>query len=423
MGVKIEPSFDTLKSGALRGRLMVNGVSLSYTSKRIGVNPDGTKKYESKSTVKQKICKMYDEAMHRETVSKKWRVEEWLLYWMNNYKKPSDFYEVKERSEKGGKVNANSYMRLDCTYRNQIRGTEAGKLLLRKELANVLPNDIRILLNELEEKKLSYSTVKKAYNLLGEAFAVAVENKYMPMNPCRSLKYKCSVSNRNKVKEGGVLSKEQIENLFIEALREGESGNAVYDYGAGVALQLATGCRSGELRALSWDDIENNKIHIKHSVSWVKDADENGKLSGRSHPHISMTKSDAGVRSIPYEEGDIIDLCLKCLQRRCRKIECDKNLVMPTSKGGYLTPNKYNKTVNRIIDAVCSEHMSSHALRHTFISYLVNDERCEIASVASIVGHGDISVTLRYASHTNMEKKKNTMRSVSSLYNKEEMLG
>jgi len=423
MGVNIEPSFDALKSGAIRGRLMVNGISLSYTAKRIGVNPDGTKKYESKSTVKRQICKMYDEAIHKEMVSKKWKVEAWLLHWMNNYKKPNNFYEVEKRNKKRGKINANSYMRLDCTYRNQIRGTEAGKLLLRKELVNVLPDDIQRLLNELEDKKLSDSTIKKAHNLLWEAFDMAVKNKYMPMNPCRMLEWTSSASNRNKVEEGGVLSKEQIESLFVEALREDENGNAVYDYGAGVALQLAIGCRSGELRALTWEDIENNMIYIKHSVSWVKDVDENGNLSGSSHPYISNTKSDASVRIIPYEDGDIIDLCLKCLQRRCRKIECDKNLVMPTSKGGYLTPNKYNKTVNRIIDAVCSEHMSSHALRHTFISYLVNDERCEIASVASIVGHGDIRVTLRYASHTNMEKKKNTMRSVSSLYNKEEMLG
>ena len=69
MGVKIEPSFGMLKSGAIRGRLMINGEILSYTSKKTGVAPDGTNIYESKEVVKRKINKMYEELKHKEKVS------------------------------------------------------------------------------------------------------------------------------------------------------------------------------------------------------------------------------------------------------------------------------------------------------------------------------------------------------------------
>ncbi|MBQ7775201.1 MAG: tyrosine-type recombinase/integrase [Lachnospiraceae bacterium] len=260
----------------------------------------------------------------------------------------------------------------------------------------------------------------KAHNLLGEAFDVALSNKFMTVNPCRLVHRSSSTSNDNKVQEGGVLTKEHIERLFVEALREDDDGNPVYRYGAGVALQLAIGCRSGELRALTWQDITDNVIHIKHSVAWVSDIDENGNLLHSSHVYISATKSDASVRNIPYEEGDIVDSCLKILRKRCASIRKREGLVMPTSTGWYLTPNNYNKDVKRIVNAVCDEIMASHALRHSFISFLVNDENCDIASVASLAGHGDIRVTLRYASHTDIEKKKSTLKSVSGLYNKKD---
>lgn len=418
MGVKIEPSFGMLKSGAIRGRLMINGEILSYTSKKTGVAPDGTNIYESKEVVKRKINKMYEELKHKEKVSGNWKVDEWLLYWMNNYKKPLDFNKSGNAvRRKGGKVNANSYMRLDCTYRNQLKGTVTGKRLLRKTLATVLPDDIQKLINELEEKNYSASTVKKAHNLLGEAFDVAVKNKYMVTNPCRLVQRSVSSGTDNKIREGGVLTKEHIESLFSEALREDDDGNPIYRYGAGVALQLAIGCRSGELRALKWKDIYDNVIHIRHSVSWVSDIDEKGNLLHTSHVYISDTKSDASVRSIPYEDGDIIDSCLQCLDKRCNSSMRKNDLVMPTSTGWYLTSNNYNKDVKRIVNAVCDNMMASHALRHSFISYLVNDENCDIASVASLAGHGDIRVTLRYASHTDIEKKKSTLKSVSGLYN------
>ena len=419
----IEPSYDTLKSGAVRGRLMVEGHVISYTSKKIGVNPDGTKKYESKEVVKRKVNEMYRDFMRRAKVSGSWKVEDWLDYWLKNYKLPLNFEysDVKGKRKKGGKVAANSYNRLNVTYRCQIKGTKAGKLLLRKTLDTVVLDDVQKLINELEEKGYSDSTVKKAQNLLNAAFNVAVINHYMRENPCVGVSRSGSSQSDGKIVDGGVLTMEAMEKLFVEALRVDEQGNQIYRYGAGVALQLAIGCRSGELRALTWDNVTEDMISIEHSVAWVSDVDEDGNLVGKSHVHISSTKSAASIRTIPYDKGDVIDCCLKVLRKRCESIKNSNNLVLPTSRGWYLTPNNYNKEVKRIVNVVCDEIMASHALRHSFISCLVNDENRDLASIASLVGHGDIRVTLHYASHTAVEKKKATLKPIASLYiNKEE---
>lgn len=60
--------------------------------------------------------------------------------------------------------------------------------------------------------------------------------------------------------------------------------------------------------------------------------------------------------------------------------------------------------------------MSSYSLRHSFISILVNDKNKDIASIAEIVGHNDIRVTLKYARHTNEVKKTATMKTFDNLF-------
>ncbi len=80
--------------------------------------------------------------------------------------------------------------------------------------------------------------------------------------------------------------------MFVEeALRVDEKGNAIYPYGAGVVLQLAIGCRSGELRALDWEHVTEDIINIQHSVSWVKNFDEKVTHLEREPSHIYLLRS------------------------------------------------------------------------------------------------------------------------------------
>ncbi len=57
---------------------------------------------------------------------------------------------------------------------------------------------------------------------------------------------------------------------------------------------------------------------------------------------------------------------------------------------GYRTRNQ-----SRVENRTKCTIMSSHSLRHSFISILVNDENRDIASIAEIVGYNDIRVTLK----------------------------
>lgn len=402
-------SVDVLRSGAYRARKMYKGNNIAYTGK-IG---------ESKDDVIKKFNKLFEETIRNGSVNENWKVGKWLDYWLENYKKPLDLDREKLRNKtKGGRVNANTYSRMLTTYDNQIKKTTFGKLLLRKQLKNVKVDDIQMLINELEKQGLSDSTVKKAQVLLGEAFKEGVKNGYMLNNPAQYVTRNGLISNNEDVyseEKIYALTTEEVTDFIKEALRTDDNGKQIYQYGAGAVIQLLCGCRSGELRALEWNNIKDDSIHIKHSVSWVTNLHEKDDYDKKTTVYISNTKSASSRREIPYDKGDVIDECLQILKARCKCIKNVNNLVMPTSKGGYLTSNNYNKEIKKIVSNIGCETISSHSLRHTFIALLVNDKNRDLATIASLVGHGDLRVTLRYANHTNREKKKETMSAISNL--------
>ena len=381
-----EGSYTERKDGTWMGRITIDGVSFCCYGK-------------SEAEVKRKVKEHRKNVIKDGNTIKRMTVAKWIEEWLEVNKKPN--------------ITAPSYSRLLRTYKNQIQEVEEGRLILRMQLGSVAKNDIQKLINKLEET-LSFSTVKKAHLFLCEAFNDAVENRYMSYNPALLAKKKKEENYNVKTKETCSLNKEDVQAFLNEALRTDEKGRAIHQYGATMVLQLFTGCRSGEVRALTWGniDFENLILKIRHSVEWVKD--ESPDAPKKTKIYISDTKTAAGKRDIPF--NTVATACLNTLKERAEKLNNPLDLVVPTRNGWYLTDGNYNKYIGRVLDNIGTARMSSHSLRHTFISLLVNDENRDIATVAKIVGHNDIRVTLKYARHTEHSKKIATMKTLDRLF-------
>lgn len=381
-----EGSYTERKDGKWMGRITIEGIPFCCYGK-------------SEAEVKRKIKEHRRNVIKDGNIIKRITSGKWIEEWLIVNKKPA--------------LSASSYSRLLRTYKNQIQGVEEGRLLLRMQLNSVTKNDIQKLINKLEET-LSYSTVKKAHLFLCEAFKDAKENNYIAQNPALLAKRKKEERYNVKTKETDFLDKKSIQAFLKEALRIDSDGKVVHMYGAAMALQLSTGCRSGELRALTWDkiDSENKIIKVRHSVEWVGDMRHDSLK--KTKVYLSDTKSAAGQRDIPI--NIVVNRCLSILKERAKSINNPLELVVPTGNGWYLTQGNYNKYIKRVLDNVGIARMSSHSLRHSFISILVNDENKDIATIAEIVGHNDIRVTLKYARHTNKEKKTATMKTLDNLF-------
>lgn len=420
MAVKITISYDVLKSGAVRGRMMCDGQKFSYTSKvRL---PKGSVKEDItdviRKEVEKEIIRMHNSYIKKGAPSRNMRCEDWCEYWLVNYKKPIKSEENAERKKVdrkgGGRVTMPSYNRLWQTY-NLIKSCDSSIYVLKKQLKDVTKENILSIITELEERDISVSSLRKVKDFFGASFTVAKSLGYMVENPCSSVSIKSDSEVQNEELVDYIPAK-YFEDIVTEALRKKADGTFVHQYGAGVVLQLMTGCRCGEIRSLAWDDVYEEYIHIGHSCSLVNDLDEIGvPIKGKQHVYISMTKNKGSIRDIPFEKGDIISKCLEILKERCETdvkntSKNSRSLVMPTSTGWYIALGNYNKYVKRIVEfAIPESDMSSHKLRHSFISLLVNDKKADIPAVARMVGHMNTRVTYHYANHTDDEKKRNTL--------------
>lgn len=415
-------TWDVLSSGSIRGRKEISGKLFTATSKLLGRKED-----EVKRILTKEIEKKYEEYKECGGVSSMWNTGRWIEEWLVSYKKPKDSEMNEEKSKRktrGGRVSRSTYSRMLTSF-HEIRECSSGKEILRSRLTSVSPTMIQRLIHDMEEAGYTSSSVRKVKDLLNAAFTQALNLGYIGRNPVNNVVCQMDESNARIVKEDFILKKKDFPIFVDEALSLNEDGSSKYTYGAAVALQLLTGCRSGEIRALSWDDInfEERKINIAHSIAEVPELDEdNIRTTGKSEKYLSLTKSVSSRRYIPYVKGDDIERCLYILKARYDNL-CKKNkfaperaLVAGTSTGNYLIAANYNKDVKRIINAIFpgqGDRFSSHKLRHSFISRLINDENVDVATVAAIAGHGDLGTTLGYALHTDREKKVNTISLIS----------
>lgn len=184
-----------------------------------------------------------------------------------------------------------------------------------------------------------------------------------------------------------------------------------------IVLAIETGCRIGELLALTYSDfdLENEQIIINKSLSEVAAIKDSGrKLSNE----ITTTKSLDSVRSMPitplikkefYEHmirtgkrtGNIFtnksgELCYASNMRVSLKRLCDK------INKDY---NKANKKNADDKDAVIIEHKGWHAFRHTYGSDLAA-AGVPIQEVCKLMGHSDISVTAKYYVNVTSDQKR-----------------
>lgn len=267
-----EGSYSQRKDGTWMGRITIDGVRYCCYGK-------------SEAEVKRKVKEHRKKVIKDGNTIRRLTVGQWIDEWIVVNKKEG--------------LSASSYSRLLRTYKNQLQDIEEGKLLLRMQLESVVSNDIQKLINKWEET-LSYSTVKKAHLLLSEAFATAKDNRYMTHNPALLAKRRAEDKYFVKTKKTCALTNEDVQAFIKEALSTDEKGRVIYPYGAAMVLQLSIGCRSGELRALTWGNIDfkNSSIYIKHSVDWIPNEDSDA--SSKTKAYVSSTKTKAGKRDIPF---------------------------------------------------------------------------------------------------------------------------
>ena len=284
----------------------------------------------------------------------------WLDEWLEVYKK--------------GKGATNTYSSYSACIRLWI-GDNLKKTHLKKVRHSVLQKAIN------DSKS---GTCKIIRTVLQQSLTMATKNKYIINNPAIGL----TVPTINK-KKVTPLTDEEVSKLLIDRKN---TRNYLY-----YLLSVYTGARIGEVLGLSWDDIDfkNNVIHIRHSLKV-------NKITNKHEIGATKTGKCRDVPLLPKVASAIKQHKIKQVEEKLQIGQSynSNNMVFCDVVGEYLKLkymyDELKKTIKRL---KVGTDVTPHTLRHTFVSQMISAGNTSIALISNIVGHTDITTTLKTYSH------------------------
>ena len=174
----------------------------------------------------------------------------------------------------------------------------------------------------------------------------------------------------------------------------------------GILLTGCSGIRIGELCALKWEDIhfDTRTMHIGKTLQRIRTFQDIGKE--KAVPHVTGTKititspkSNHSDREIP-----IPDYLLELLQRERNQ----KGYLMPGKKKEYTEPRTLQYRFQRILKTLGIPHFNFHMLRHIFATNCIS-HGFDIKTLSELLGHSNVTTTMRIYVHSDMERKKMLM--------------
>lgn len=122
-------------------------------------------------------------------------------------------------------------------------------------------------------------------------------------------------------------------------------------------------------------------------------------------------KSDKSTRYIPLNDNAV-----KALDALKNELG-DNKRVIATKNGTIVSSRKIYTTMQRILErcGITDAVDIVHALRHTFATQLIRTG-VDIKTVSEILGHSDVSTTMKFYYHVIEEQKHSAVRKLNNIY-------
>jgi len=171
----------------------------------------------------------------------------------------------------------------------------------------------------------------------------------------------------------------------------------------GIIVAMLTGVRIGELCALKWENInlDSGVITIDKTMQRIKITADIEKAKTRII--IDKPKSNASTRAIPIPE---------ILLHKLQGFKSSNNTYLLTNTTDYIEPRIYQRHFKGYLQACSIRDNNFHTLRHTFATMAIS-RGVDIKTVSLLLGHTDISFTMKRYVHPNMEHKRQQMEKLA----------
>ena len=301
-----------------------------------------------------------------------------------------------------------------------IKKLSYGTILKKKKTYNkFLKNQVDIYLSKtdkyfwtkyIDELKTTDKQKNEILRILNSFFNWCVEKEYLIINSLKGIhKYKV---NKTEMKYWTPNEFKQ----FISAVEDDLTSNnrkaqaKAYLIRTFTIINFSIGCRTGELRALTFGNFDENKktLRINHSINY----------DPKSKDFLSNTKT--------YQSQRTIDISPKLLQIVNEyknflinelNINVDDNMML-----------FYNHSINRpysdtnirtmfhnYCDKAKVKKIRLYDLRHTFVATMMS-ENWELYHISKTLGHSNFNTTVNKYGHITKEKRKELALTTDKFY-------
>jgi len=188
-------------------------------------------------------------------------------------------------------------------------------------------------------------------------------------------------------------TQEEKELIFSYLLKHINDESDDIKYSCALIIQMSTGIRVGELKALHWSDYneKDNTLYIHRSIVYRKVFDEALGRDVKRPTELSRTKGKKkeANRVLPLTENAITAL------KKLKGLSEGSEYIITNSAGNTIDTNKYNKWVARYCKESGIRKHSSHDSRRYAISALL-DSGVPLETVKTYAGHLETSTTASY---------------------------
>ena len=242
--------------------------------------------------------------------------------------------------------------------------------------------------SDMNQKGLSVTYCRRIFGSLNALLNYAVKLKYIPENPTKSIENFRDSNFTAPDEKLHYYTAEQFQQFIDAADRSVEDyfDRSVYVF---FVIAYFTGLRKGEIHALRWNDISENCIHVRRSITQ--------KIKGKKTLETApKNKASVRVLQIPQPLQNVLNQYLVLQKLHFgKKWKSDFRVILGDRCVSDSSLSNYNikwaKQAN--LPAI-----RIHDYRHSHASLLAN-EGINIQEIARRLGHSNVQITWRTYSH------------------------
>ncbi len=235
--------------------------------------------------------------------------------------------------------------------------------------------------------RLSKRSVQICRTVLRAALTEAVDEGLISRSPAARVGLPRTVAKPVKEKETVAWTADQVDRFLV----------ATADHRWTIAFRLGVlyGLRRSEVLALRWDDVDvkANTLRIDESL-----------VATKAGARWSNAKNERSRRTIPIDDDTMRVFAKRRADQAAERLAAGteweaNNLIVATRSGRLVLPRSFDRALARIVDNTKLPRLTSHGLRHTAATHMVQgtNDLGELRAIADLLGHSPEMLMNTYA--------------------------